>query len=226
MSAAIAIREAKFATTSLQTLTHSLTTPSVGSVNESSAWPVLTRYSTSPLRACNYQLVFVDEDVALLTESGALALGAQALPWAEIRQERAQTFDTVSDINWFRQTLELGMAEIASLFNVTRKAVYDWTNETKTVKAPYIKAVRSLIERELTADLRPYLQQFWESSPQGEKSLLDILKSGDAQSLQNEATHAIRALAKPISDYVSQIHADLNEPTVAHLHNYDEYRHF
>jgi hypothetical protein len=136
--------------------------------------------------------------------------------------ERLPTIDTASDIAWMRHDLEIGMNEIASLFGVTRKAVYDWTNGAKATNGSYIKAVRSLIERELSADLRPYLRQFWDFDAAGGEPLVSILKSGDVNRL-DDAQHALRALAGRIADYGEKIKASSNEATVAHVYNYDEY---
>lgn len=221
---------------SLRALNHSLTTPSVCAVEESGSRSVLGLYSTSPASMRSYGLVIVHEEIA----SGALPAepecgwmierlggvswqaGAVVFGGGKALVERPPTIDTASDIAWMRHDLEIGMNEIASLFGVTRKAVYDWTNGAKATNASYIKAVRSLIERELPADLRPYLRQFWDFDAAGGEPLVSILKSGDVNRL-GDAQHALRALAGRIADYVEKIKASSNEATVPHVYNHDEY---
>lgn len=230
MSTAIATRENELALRSLRALPHSLTTSSVCAVDESGSRPVLTRHSTSPSRMRNFELIIVDSGIAMRAlsvehewvierfEGEPKALGVERVA------ERAPVLDTAGDIAWLRQNLEIGMGDIASLFGVTRKTVYDWTNGSKAINAGYIKAVRTLIEQGLDAESRPYLRQFWEFGSSGEEPLLDILKSCNASRLNTDAARALRALARPIADYVQKIHAGPDGSTAAHIHNYDEYR--
>ncbi len=222
---------------SLRALSHALTTSGVCAVEESGSRPVLDLYSTSPSLARGYELLIVHETASagprsaahnfewVIERMGGVTKFAPKGRSAEARAstERAAVVDTASDVAWLRHDLEIGMGEIASLFGVTRKAVYDWTNGAKATNAHYIKAVRSLIERELPAGSRPYLRQFWDFDPSGGDPLVSILKSGDAKRL-DDASRALRALARPIADYVEQIRANVGDAAGPHVHNHDEYR--
>lgn len=229
-------------TPSVGTMANCLTTSSVGTMANSGSRPVLGVYSTSPSMARSYQLVIVED-----TPPTALAIDveprrvigmsdelARFIWLAQSSAEKAtleQTskiddeIDTASDIAWLRANLEISMSEIASLFGVTRKAVYDWTNGAKATNASYITSVKSMIDQGLHADLRPYLRQFWGFDEAGGVALLNILKSGDARQLAT-ARCALRALSGPIASYVETIRSRSDETAAPHLHNHDEYRHF
>ncbi|PKV44467.1 hypothetical protein CLU92_1807 [Janthinobacterium sp. 61] len=226
---------------SLRALNRSLTTSGVGAMAESGSRPVLDFYSTSPSIARGYQLVIVEE-----TTSAALATDVEHSGWVigifdELSRfvctaqssskkttfEQASKIDdainTVSDIAWLRTNLEISMSEIASLFGVTRKAVYDWTNGARATNASYIASVKTMIEQELRAELRPYLRQFWNFDEAGGEALVDILKSGDVRRLAT-ARGVLSTLSGPIGNYVAKIRSSLDETAVSHLHNHDEYR--
>lgn len=126
----------------------------------------------------------------------------QRVSLVEAQEDAAATFDTAQDTKWLRASLELSMAELASLFGVTRKAAYDWLAGAKTSKAPYIHAVRQMLEAMPSAQ-RAYLRHFWESAPEGGESLLSILRSGDLSRL-SEAQMALKRLEARIADYAQQ----------------------
>jgi DNA-binding transcriptional regulator YiaG len=200
-----------------------MTTPNTPRDDGFASW-LLTNYSTSPGREPNFGYIIAggNQGARALFHEDEWTLQEVGKP--ESAQVVAQALDTADDIHWFRQALELGMGDIAALFGVTRKSVYDWLDGTQTGKAAYIKAVRSLIEQELDAQARPYLPHFWESGPEGSVPLLDILKSGDAARIGADAKQALRALKRPIIDYVESIRSEASAPSVAHTYNHDEYR--
>jgi DNA-binding transcriptional regulator YiaG len=143
---------------------------------------------------------------------------------AESTAHEIPAFDTAQDTQWLRTSLELSMAEIASLFGVTRKAVYDWLDGTKTSKAAYIRAVRSLIESQIPVETRPYLRQFWNSPSVEGLSLFEIIKSGDPTRLPEPARAALSALAGPMSNYIKQLASKTQVDVQGHTHNDDLYR--
>jgi len=179
--------------------------------------PAIDRHSTTPAHAYErMRCVIVGSDVSLrgelfgrdwiieaapsVVEGTADAAAAQVI-------EATPAFDTAQDAQWLRASLELSMAELASLFGVTRKSVYDWLAGTKTPKAAYIRGVRNLLESGLPVACLPYLRQFWEAAPKGGESLLEILKSGDPRRLPGEAREALGDLEGSLSDYVRQLAA-------------------
>jgi DNA-binding transcriptional regulator YiaG len=144
--------------------------------------------------------------------------------FADAESSDTLTFDTSKDTQWLRTSLELSMAELAALFGVTRKAVYDWLDGAKTTKAAYIHAVRALIENHLPMESRPYLRQFWSYSPNGGESLIEIIKSGEPSRLPKEASAALADLKDPISSYTKQLAAKPHIDAIEHAHNADLYR--
>lgn len=219
---------------SLRALSHSSTTPSMYGLEESGSRPVLGLHSTSPCSMRSYGILIVANEVAreacpanfesvwMIERLGSWQALKVVFGGSKTAEEQVQVSDTASDIAWMRHGLEIGMNEIASLFGVTRKAVYDWTNGAKATNASYIKAVRSLIEGELSADLRPYLRQFWDFDVDGGEPLVSILKSGDAKRLI-DAQRLLRALAERISHYAAKVKESSNTATISHVHNHDEY---
>ena len=187
---------------------------------------VLTSQSTSTKRLRGLEYVIKDDSGAMR----ALVHGDQWIFQPMDRAEPApkpellQEFDTAADVHWLRQRLELGMGDIAALFKVTRKTVYDWIGGQKATKADYIKAVRALVEQELDEHAQPYLRHFWEEVGEGDEALLNILKAGDPTRIGSDARRVLRALKRPLLDYVESLRSEAGTATAAHIHNHDEYR--
>jgi len=187
--------------------------------------PAINRHSTSPSQSLeNLQYIIVGVEEILRGSPIGNEWVREKAPAKEKSPHEATAFDTAQDTQWLRSTLELGMAELAALFGVTRRAVYDWLDGTKTPKAAYIRTVRNLIEEHLAAESRPYLRQFWESAPDGGVSLFEILKSGDPIRLQREALSALVALRRSMSTYASQLAAKPTTNAIANTHTDDIYR--
>lgn len=179
--------------------------------------PAIGRYSTTPAKSYERVSCFiVGSDVSLRGElfghdwtvevASPAVESAAAAAFAE-PSDAVLAADAAKEVQWLRVSLGLSMAELASLFGAkTRKAVYDWLSGSRTNKAPYIRAVRNLLEGGLPGEYLPYLRQFWNSTPNGGESLLGILKSGEPRRL-DDARAALAALQGPISDYVHQITA-------------------
>ena len=210
----------------LSDVNRSLTTSSFHDLNNSGAQPVIAQYSTTSSLGGMPSIVVVSPD--RIFEGRAIehqwVLQGHRIQIVGELPEPAPLIDTASDTQWFRDALGLSMAEIAAVFGVTRKAVYDWLDGARTNKAGYIKAVRGLIETELSPDLQPYLRQFWQHGAGAGVSLLEQLKSGEPAGLATDATAALRLLRQPISDYRERVRSEHASATVPHAHNYDEYR--
>lgn len=91
--------------------------------------------------------------------------------------------DGAADARWIKDSLHLSMSDVAALFGVTRKAVYDWFDGTSKPRAHFserMAAIRSTLQGACTSEQLGLLRQLWSAPLAGEESLAGILKSVDA----------------------------------------------
>ncbi len=134
--------------------------------------------------------------------------------------------DNLADLRWVREKLGLSMTDLATLFGVTRKTVYDWFDGTKPrqLAVDRIAAIRAVAES-CPPEFLGVLNQFW-STPVGEgPSLIDILKSpGSSSTMLSSAKTALDALVPRIAQSAERNRAKPTRDAFGHAHNDDLFR--
>lgn len=101
----------------------------------------------------------------------------------------------LEDLRWLRGSLGVSMSEIAELFGVTRKAVYDWFNGSapkRVGRIAKIQWVRSALEGQLSAERLRLIRHVWEQPLEGGSCLWEQLRLSAAGA--SEAAAIARSL--------------------------------
>ena len=125
-----------------------------------------------------------------------------AAPAAAVESPRAEA-------EWLKASLNLSMAELAELSGRSRKAVYDWFDETEAA-APQQDArdrmagIRSVFDG-FDAEKLKFARRVWSSAPREGASLLALLKQIDSPASAHvvAAREALAALG-PVIDSLAQ----------------------
>jgi DNA-binding transcriptional regulator YiaG len=190
--------------------------------------PWLTAGSTSaPTEHPDIQLaILFGNETALVLRSAEHLHRWDVTHVRPLRQTQAHSFDSIDDVQWLRNSLALSMAEIANLFKVTRKAVYDWVDGSKPrLGVPErIHAIRLLLENGFPKDCLPYVRQFWSTSNDDSPSLLSILRDHETKDLTVSAEPSIRKLAAQVQSFVAQLKAKPIRQGIERSHADDIFR--
>lgn len=190
--------------------------------------PALEVFSTSPSRVFEHvQVIILDEHdnefmVAGSTFSRQWNLAKTPTQFLAL----PKTPNTIDDVQWLRTSLNLSMAEVATLFKVTRKAVYDWLDGSKprTGLAERIGAMRALFERNLPEESRQVVRQFFDTPIEEKGTLLSILRDIDIKSLAGEGEATLKTLAPRIAQFSADINSKPTPHGNGYAHNDDIYR--
>jgi transcriptional regulator with XRE-family HTH domain len=127
-------------------------------------------YSTSPARAYGEQAIF------FVVDSKPLAVVLR--PSIEVKPAVSMASLTISDrLNFVKETLGLSITQLAELFGVTRKTVYDWYEgaEPRQAMIGRLIALQEVFDASGDANLLR-LKAFW-SVPVNGRSFLSTLQS-------------------------------------------------
>ncbi len=194
----------------------------------------LEAYSTTPSRGLeDFQVIILDEHDSELMLSGSPF--SRNWSWARPPEQRAMTTQSaeivkpsnvIDDIQWLRSALNLSMSEVAALFKVTRKAVYDWLDGSKprTGLAERIATMRALFERNLPSESRSVVRQFFDTPIDGETTLLSILRDVDTTNLTAKGVNGLNAIAHQVEKFAAELNSKPAPHGIGHAHNDDLYR--
>lgn len=106
---------------------------------------------------------------------------------------------SLADIQWIRDELSLSMSELAQLFGVTRKSVYDWFDGSNPRNhiAEKISAVKSFLVENVPGPYRKLIRQFWSKSNGDSDSLLKILQNEHPSNAQIKNGKQAYAILEP-----------------------------
>ena len=135
--------------------------------------------------------------------------------------------DGLGDAKWLKDNFSLSMSEIANLFGVTRKAVYDWFDGSKPRQqmSDRIAGVREILEKNVKSDHRKYVRLFWSTRIDGDASLLDLLKLPESTpEIIANSTHLMEKINARIGDYVERNDSKRSRNAIGRTNTDDMFR--
>jgi DNA-binding transcriptional regulator YiaG len=176
--------------------------------------PMLHWYSTTGARVGEGIQLFIDASVVLrrpcvepslrsweFAHSRALTPATVLLPVA--MPVDARQSNIVDDVNWLRENLKISITEVAALFKVTRKAVYDWLEGAKprADMADRVRILRNVLDRELREESRNFLKRVWDQPINGDASLLSIMRESEINALPASVKDGLNVLAPKLEAF-------------------------
>jgi len=157
----------------------------------------------------------------------ALGAHSSARSTAYSSQLTVVTRDVLDDAKWLKENFSLSMSEMANLFGVTRKAVYDWFDGSRPrpQMSERIASVREILEKDIQKEHRRYVRQFWNTRVDNGSALIDILKSQEISSeVAVKGAIAIANMATRIAQYVERNQSTQHRHAIGHGNTDDIFR--
>lgn len=135
--------------------------------------------------------------------------------------------DVLDDVKWLKENFSLSMSEMAGLFNVTRKAVYDWFDGSRPRQqmSEKIACVREILEKGIQKEHRRFVRQFWNTRGENGAALIDVLKAQEFTSeLAAKGALAIDNMAPKIAQYIERNQSTRQRHAIGHGNTDDSFR--